>query len=63
MEDRYYSRLIKVMVFVVDFYLISVAFTLAKKVGLNSGLTQDQATSFLLIFSLCWVIAGFNKIY
>ncbi len=63
MEDRYYSRLIKVMVFVVDFYLISVAFTLAKKVGLNPGLTPDQTTSFLLIFGLCWVIAGFNKIY
>lgn len=63
MEDRYYSRLIKVMVFIVDFYLISVAFTLAKKVGLNPGLTPDQSTSFLLIFSLCWVIAGFNKIY
>jgi putative colanic acid biosynthesis UDP-glucose lipid carrier transferase len=63
MEDRYYSRLIKVMVFIVDFYLISIAFALAKKVGLSSGLTPDQSTSFLLIFSLCWVIAGFNKIY
>lgn len=51
------------MVFIVDFYLISIAFTLAKKVGLSSGLTPDQSTSFLLIFSLCWVIAGFNKIY
>ncbi|MFO7256795.1 MAG: undecaprenyl-phosphate glucose phosphotransferase [Bacteroidota bacterium] len=63
MEDRYYSRLIKVMVFIVDFYLISIAFTLAKKLGLDSGLTPDQSTSFLLIFGLCWVIAGFNKIY
>ncbi|HUM67095.1 MAG TPA: sugar transferase, partial [Chitinophagaceae bacterium] len=63
MEDRYYSRLIKVMVFIFDFYMISVAFTLARKLGLASGISQDQSTALLLIFSLCWVIAGFNKIY
>src|SRR5690606_12900417 len=63
MEDRYYSRLIKVMVFIFDFYMISIAFTLARKFGLASSVSQDQSTAFLLIFSLCWVIAGFNKIY
>lgn len=51
------------MVFIFDFYMISVAFTLARKFGLAYGISQDQTTAFLLIFSLCWVIAGFNKIY
>ena len=63
MEDRYYSRLIKVMVFIFDFYMISVAFTLARKLGFGFGISQEQSTTLLLIFSLCWVIAGFNKIY
>ena len=63
MEDRYYSRLIKVMVFIFDFYMINIAFTLTRKLGLAPNIPIDQTTSFLLIFSLCWVIAGFNKIY
>ena len=63
MEDRYYSRLIKVMVFIFDFYMINIAFTLVRKFGLAPRIPIDQITSFLLIFSLCWVIAGFNKIY
>lgn len=63
MEDKYYSRLIKVMVFIFDFYLINVAFTLSRKLGFANGLSTDQYASFLLIFGLCWVIAGFNKVY
>ncbi|MDH4090058.1 MAG: undecaprenyl-phosphate glucose phosphotransferase [Cyclobacteriaceae bacterium] len=64
MEDKYYSRLIKMMVFVFDFYLISLAFSLAKKLGFDSGIAENQETSFFLIFSLIWVISGFlNEIY
>src|SRR5690606_36232561 len=63
MEDRYYSRLIKVMVFIFDFYMINIAFTLSRKLGFAGTITLDQMNSLLLIFSLCWVIAGFNKIY
>lgn len=63
MEDKYYSRLIKVMVFIFDFYMINIAFTLTKKFGFAANIPDDQYTSFLLIFSLCWVIAGFDKIY
>ena len=63
MEDRYYSRLIKVMVFIFDFYMINIAFTLSRKLGFAGTITQDQMNSLMLIFSLCWVIAGFSKIY
>jgi Undecaprenyl-phosphate glucose phosphotransferase len=63
MEDKYYSRLIKVMVFIFDFYMINIAFTLTKKLGFTANIADDQLTSFLLIFSLCWIIAGFDKIY
>ncbi len=64
MEDKYYSRLIKMMVFILDFYLISLAFSVAKKFGFDDGIAENQETSFFLIFSLIWVIAGFlNEIY
>ncbi len=64
MEDKYYSRLIKMMVFILDFYLISLAFSLTKKFGFDDGIAESQETSFFLIFSLIWVISGFlNEIY
>ncbi|HYI76653.1 MAG TPA: undecaprenyl-phosphate glucose phosphotransferase [Chryseolinea sp.] len=64
MEDKYYSRLIKMMVFILDFYLISLAFSLTKKLGFSAGIPASQETSFFVIFSLVWVIAGFfNEIY
>ena len=64
MEDKYYSRLIKMMVFILDFYLISLAFSLTKKLGFSAGIPDGQETSFFVIFSLVWVIAGFlNEIY
>jgi len=64
MEDKYYSRLIKMMVFILDFYLISLAFSLTKKLGFSAGIPEGQETSFFVIFSLVWVIAGFlNEIY
>lgn len=64
MEDKYYSRLIKMMVFILDFYLISLAFSLTKKFGFDDGIPENQETSFFLIFSLIWVISGFlNEIY
>ena len=64
MEDKYYSRLIKMMVFILDFYLISLAFSLTKKFGFTSGIPASDETSFFVIFSLVWVISGFlNEIY
>jgi len=64
MEDKYYSRLIKMMVFILDFYLISLAFSVTKKFGFDDGIAENQETSFFLIFSLIWVISGFlNEIY
>jgi hypothetical protein len=52
MEDKYYSRLIKMMVFILDFYLISLAFSLTRKFGISDGIADNQETSFYLIFSL-----------
>jgi hypothetical protein len=64
MEDKYYSRVIKMMVFILDFYLISLAFTITKKLGVEDGIPDSQETSFFLIFSLIWVISGFlTEIY
>jgi putative colanic acid biosynthesis UDP-glucose lipid carrier transferase len=63
MEDKYNSRVIKVMVFLFDFYIINLAFSFSRKLGFGVEIPQDQYLSFLLIFSLCWVIAGFDKIY
>src|SRR6187549_3848968 len=64
MEDKYYSRVIKMMVFILDFYLISLAFSITKKFGIEDGIPDNQETSFFLIFSLIWVISGFlSEIY
>lgn len=64
MEDRSYSRVIKMMVFVLDFYLISLAFSLTKNFGIEDGIPDSQETSFFLIFSLIWVVSGFlTEIY
>ncbi len=46
MEDKYYSRLIKMMVFILDFYLISLAFSLSKKFGFDDGIAENQEMSF-----------------
>jgi putative colanic acid biosynthesis UDP-glucose lipid carrier transferase len=64
MKGKYYSRAIKVMIFVIDFWLINLAFLVTKKIGFASALSSDQFTSFFIIFGLIWIIAGFfNKIY
>jgi len=64
MEDKYYSRLVKVLIFLIDFYFIQIVFTLLKQLGLSNGISDLKYTSFFLIFSLIWVIAGFfNEIY
>lgn len=63
MEDRYYSRLIKVAIFIFDFFIISIAFALTRKLGFGIEIPQEQLNSFLLVFSLCWIISGFEKIY
>src|SRR5688572_3703754 len=64
MEDKYYSRLIKVLIFMLDFFFIQIVFALAKYLGFASGVSSLKYTSFFLIFSLIWIIAGFaNEIY
>jgi putative colanic acid biosynthesis UDP-glucose lipid carrier transferase len=64
MKGKYYSRMIKVMIFIIDFWLIDLAFIIAKNTGLTRTLSQEQFTSFLIIFGLIWIVSGFfNKIY
>ena len=64
MKGKYDSSLIKVMIFIIDFWLINLAFHVTKKIGLTFGIPDYQFTSFFLIFSFIWIIAGFFfKIY
>jgi putative colanic acid biosynthesis UDP-glucose lipid carrier transferase len=51
------------MVFLFDFLIISLAFSLSRKLGFGLAINEEQFNAFLLIFSLCWIIAGFDKIY
>lgn len=64
MKGKYYSRAIKAMIFLIDFYLIDRAFAAARYFGFAQGISPEQFTSFFLTFSLIWIIAGFFfKIY
>ena len=64
MRGEYYSRVIKVLIFISDFLLINLAFFFTRKLGYGYTLSNEQFTSFFLIFSLVWIIAGFYyKIY
>jgi putative colanic acid biosynthesis UDP-glucose lipid carrier transferase len=64
MKGKYYSRAIKAMIFLIDFWLIDRAFATARYLGFAQGISPEQFTSFFLTFSLIWIIAGFFfKIY
>ncbi len=64
MKGQYYSRFIKVMIFIIDFFFIYLAFLMSEKLGVVHTLSNQQFTSFFLTFGLIWIIAGFfNKIY
>lgn len=64
MDDKYYSRIIKVLIFIVDFYIIQVVFTLAKALHLAEGISDFRYTALFLVFALIWIVAGFiNEIY
>jgi putative colanic acid biosynthesis UDP-glucose lipid carrier transferase len=52
------------MVFIIDFWLIYLAFTIASGSFSQQPFTDEQATTFFIMFGLIWIIAGFfNKIY
>jgi putative colanic acid biosynthesis UDP-glucose lipid carrier transferase len=65
MKAKYHPLVVKVLIFIIDFWLINLAFTVTRQLGVNLGSTSvKEATAFFLIFSLIWVIAGFLfKIY
>lgn len=64
MEDKYYSRLIKLLIFIIDFNLIQIVFNIVNELGHSTGISALRYTSFILIFSLIWIIAGLaNETY
>lgn len=64
MKGKHYSPVLKVLIFIVDFWLIELAFRVAREMGFANTLSESQFTTFFLVFSLLWIIAGFlNKIY
>lgn len=65
MKDRYQAVIIKVLIFIIDFWLIDITFSTTRALGVGSGGSgPKEITIFFLIFSLIWVIAGFFfKIY
>jgi len=64
MKGKYYSPLFKVLIFIIDFWLIERAFAVTEELGLVDGISRSEFTTFFLIFSLIWIIAGFlYKIY
>ncbi|MEI9920441.1 MAG: undecaprenyl-phosphate glucose phosphotransferase [Bacteroidota bacterium] len=64
MEGRNHSSIAKVMIFIIDCWLIHLAFDLVKYQGLDMGMPELQFTTFYLVFSLTWIASGFlNKIY
>jgi putative colanic acid biosynthesis UDP-glucose lipid carrier transferase len=64
MMGKYYSPVVKVLIFIIDFWLIKFAFNAARELGFASDIRGSQFTIFFLIFSLTWIISGFlYKIY
>src|SRR5260221_7954431 len=64
MKGKYYTPVLKVLIFIIDFWLIEFAFRIARELGFTYAITESQFTTFFLVFSLIWIIAGFfYKIY
>ncbi|HWA35697.1 MAG TPA: undecaprenyl-phosphate glucose phosphotransferase [Cyclobacteriaceae bacterium] len=64
MKGKYYSSAIKILVFIIDFWLINLSFLSVKRLGFANDIPSDQFTTFFLIFGLTWIISGFfTKIY
>src|SRR5688572_2409817 len=64
MKGKYYSQVIKVMTFIIDFWLINLAFFVTREWGVANTLSTEQLAILFIIFGLIWIIAGFfTKIY
>ncbi|MBI1767598.1 MAG: undecaprenyl-phosphate glucose phosphotransferase [Bacteroidetes bacterium] len=64
MKGKYYTPALKILIFIIDFWLIEFAFRIARELGFAYAITESQFTTFFLVFSLIWIIAGFfYKIY
>ena len=64
MEDKYYSRLIKMSIYLIDIFCIQIVFSLVNQTHITQGISDLKYTSFFVIFSLIWTIAGFvNEVH
>jgi putative colanic acid biosynthesis UDP-glucose lipid carrier transferase len=64
MEGKTHSSFAKVMIFIIDCWLIHFAFSIARTQGMHLGLPDVQFTTFYLVFALTWVATGFlYKVY
>ena len=59
MEDKYYSRLIKMSIFLIDIFCIQLVFSFVRQLEVSKGISDLRYTSFFVIFMLIWIIAGF----
>jgi putative colanic acid biosysnthesis UDP-glucose lipid carrier transferase len=60
MKEKYQEIVIKFLIYIIDFWLINIAFTVTADLGLTHGSNDPaEVTSFFLIFILIWIIAGF----
>src|SRR5687768_8816473 len=64
MEDKYYSRLIKMSIYLIDIFCIQIVFSIVNQLDISKDISDLKYTSFFVIFSLVWIIAGFvNEIH
>ena len=64
MEGRNHSSIAKVMIFIIDCWLIHLAFSIVRARGMDFAIPEVQFTTLYLVFSLTWIAAGLlNKVY
>jgi len=64
MEGKSHSSFAKVMIFIIDCWLIHLAFSIVQTQGMHLGLSDVEFTTFYLVFSLTWIVAGLvHRVY
>ncbi len=58
MKGKYYSPVFKVLILIIDFWLIQMAFSVTEELGWVNGVSRSEVTTFSLIFSLIWSSPG-----
>lgn len=64
MEGKDHLSITKLMIFIIDCWLIHIAFEVVRWQGLHQGMAELPYTTFYVVFALTWIVTGlFNKIY